>query len=296
MAATNTKTRKSLVKRLDEVATEWKLTPENGSESVRESLWIEMFTIFFKLYDDKYENSEMVLDVFESAIRNFDPSKGVFSHYVNRTFSFRKKTGVDTTVFIGEDEEEHETVVSVTSLDIPIGEDEESPSLVEFLEAQNADIEGEMVTYVTTLYSELISKIVHFNETYIGKADNKQRENWFRLFFTEDMTYTWKMVAAKYGEKLEREAFSAINTDYLDYYMSLLCRSSIQVNKTPLKPYSQVVPASNDKNEETPVPIPADVSLAFLGIGNGKKGRSNRSNFKGKYKELTNLILENSKA
>ena len=290
------KDKKNLSDRLDVVAVEWKNTPEDGFKAVKDALWAELFTHFFELYDEKYDNSNLVLDVFEYAIRNFDPEKGAFSHYVNRTFRMRKVEMYEknTTTVTGEGGE-YKIPVRIDTLDQPVGEGDELKSpLAELMSSPNSEDEVERVAYVIQLYYDLISKIINFDSVYKGKANNPLRRSWFRLFFTEDMTLTWKLVASKYGERLEREAFRALNEDYLDYYMSARCRSARQVSGTPLKPYCKVVPAAVDDHRETPVPIPADVSLAFLGID--RSGRTGRSNFKGKYRRMVTALLDTEDA
>ena len=89
----------------------------------------------------------------------------------------------------------------------------------------------------------------------------------------------------------ERDIFSAMDLEYLDYYMSAPCRTGKAVMNTPLKPYCQVVPSQTDSSP-VPVPLPKDVSLCYLkcckGISVGASARSNQWGF---YKtEKENLL------
>ena len=86
-----------------------------------------------------------------------------------------------------------------------------------------------------------------------------------------------------------------MDVEYLDYYMADCCRTIMAIDDTPLKLYKLVVPdnTEDDGEYETPVPIPADVSLYYLFTKDGKKqGRSSRSNYLKEYRALLKSISD----
>lgn len=118
---------------------------------------------------------------------------------------------------------------------------------------------------------------------------------WYSMLFTEDVTRIAKGSEPKFQH--ERDIFSAMDTEYLDYYMSKPCRTCLRIACTPLKPYEQVVPG---KSGEIPVHremFPADVSLAFLERirGTSVKG-SARSNQKKFYDDLRHKLQPSAEA
>lgn len=270
-------------RRLDEVALQWKTLPDTGHEAQKEALWLELFELFFELFDDA-AGSESVLDMFERTTANYDPAAGPFSHYVRRSDTFRKHD---------EDLKRKKATIESVPLELPVGEDG-SATLADLLPDTNA-ADPDRFFEMEGLYAELISNILHFGEIHYGKANNKTRLCWYRLFFTEDMTYSWKTEGVSYVN--ERDVFRAMLLDYLDYYMEELCRTRKEVCRSPLKPYGETVPGTADGNRETPLPIPADVSLAYLKRSGSSLGstRAARSNNMKLYREMTNEILTNAR-
>ena len=138
---------------------------------------------------------------------------------------------------------------------------------------------------IEMLISELTASILNFSARHSGKQDNEIRRFWYRLFYTEDMTLAWKKINLHVQH--ERDIFNALCQHYLDYYMTAPCRTGDEVCLTPLKPYGDVVEDSPNRRKETPVPIPADVSIGFIhrtttGI---TATRPTRSNFHSDYKK-----------
>ena len=267
------------IKRLDEVAFQWNTLPLEGYEAQRKSLWFELFELFFDLFDDD-THSMSVLNMFETTVRNYDPAVGPFSHYVRRSNTFRR---------LDEDLKQMEQEARTVSLDLPVGDDDCS-SLSELI-PDNRIREAGVYEETEGLYTELISNILHFGEIYYGKANNTTRLCWYKIFFTEDMTYTWKMGGASYGN--ERDVFRAMLLDYLDYYMRNICRSRREVCESPLKLYCEVVTTAANDGEVTPLPLPADVSLAFIEKRNLPLStkRSARSGVKKYYDEMKSSLL-----
>ena len=133
--------------------------------------------------------------------------------------------------------------------------------------------------------------MLNFAQRHQGQAANERRREWFRLFYTEDMTQALKLMPLTFLH--ERDVFQAMKLPYLDYYMAKICRTGPQIAAAPLKPYSAVVPERAGTDTETPVPLPADVSLSYKRLCGGERvGASARSEQYKWYKREKEKIRE----
>ena len=274
-------TRKEKERRLDKLVRQWKTTPPEGNEACRQAVRDELFILFFDLYDDQ-EGSQDVLDVFEATVKNYDPEKGFpFTHYVNRTMKYRRKDKtIPDTVIIQTAEGKTEIPVSYTDMeqvDRPVIHEGGKTTVRSSMNTE----EMENTVLLESLYDDLTALILNFAGRHQGKNASPQRLLWYRLFYTEDMTFSWKERQFRYLH--ERDVFQALYQPYLDYYMSCPCHSGKEVAATPLKPYEEVVPdcKETERGHETKIPVPADVSLNYLrrveGISKGVS-KTNRAN------------------
>ena len=177
----------------------------------------------------------------------------------------------------------------VDSLDQPVGE-EETASLGDICAAPD-DTRPELRCEAEAPLAELTAQVLNFAQRHQGQAANERRREWFRLFYTEDMTQALKLMPLTFLH--ERDVFQAMKLPYLDYYMAKICRTGPQIAVTPLKPYSAVVPQRAGTDTETPVPLPADVSLSYKRLCGGERvGASARSEQYKWYKREKEKIRE----
>ncbi len=262
--------------RLNEIADQWARLEPEGNEAARQTLYIELFTLAFQLYDTS--GAMWVVDAFEEAIEKFDPARALFSHYFAHLL---KKRRIDAHRY----EQRHSP--TGISLDDLVGKKDqvELGKLLEDIHAENP----EHAIMKEFKFLELTSMILNFTQCHLGKSGNEIRRNWYRIFYTEDITDTLKTKSLRFVH--ERDVFAAINQSYLDYYMSAPCTTMKQIQVIPLRPYCQVVPEREGRTEETPVPIPSDVSLSYLRRCEGKRvGKSTRSNQMKFYEEEKKLM------
>lgn len=267
--------RKTMEARLNQVAEQWARLDPKDNEAVRQDLYEEIFTLTFRLYD---RSGEMwVLNAFVEAMKKFDPNRELFSHY----FSFLEKKRE-------KDACRKEAIHSPAgrSLDTPVGETERT--LMEFQRAPES-AEPERRFAWEDPFLELTAMILNFAQCHSGRENNETRRSWYRMFYTEDMTLAIKSVELHLLH--ERDLFAAMKQSYLDYYMSAPCVTEKQLRDTALRPYGQVVPERAGETRETPLPIPADVSLSYLSLCEGiQVGASTRSNHMKHYKEEKELM------
>lgn len=265
--------------RLNETVREWKQL-DAADEARRGTLWGDIFLLAFELFDD---GSERFLSVFQETLGSYALEKGPFSNYFSFVYSRRKKDAFDDVLSRSE---------QIDSFDKLVGEDEAS-TLQDYCAAPDAE-QPEARYVAEAPLEELTAQILNFAQRHQGQAANERRREWFRLFYTEDMTESLKLVALSFMH--ERDVFEAMKLPYLDFYMAECCRSMAKITETPLKPYSAVVPERKGVDTETPVPLPADVSLSFKRIcEGGRVGASARSEQYKRYKAEKEMIMETLK-
>ena len=266
---------------LDETARLWKMTPQEGNEGLIRKYYNDIFLLVFRLYDREpvagsqefnpeahYYDPDALLTALLQTMERFDPEKGKFTHYFSRRFSGRKK-----------DSYEHFQAKDPlgTSLETPAagpGGDGKELTLGDTLSAAESQTPEHQMRS-DGLLAELTALVLNCAG---NMGNSSQRRMWYRLFYTEDMTFAMKTYEPRFLH--ERDVFMAMDLEYLDYYMSARCRTGNAVNLTPLKPYEDVVPG---RTGTIPLPLPANVSLAFLaacrGMQVGAPARSNQIGF-----------------
>lgn len=261
--------RLQMEKRMDEAARSYVSMEETGDEAARQALYLELFELWYRLFDN---TDKSALDAFEEALRRYQPEKGAFSHYLSFLMN-RRKTDANRAL--------KSRNIQILSMDAPMGE--EDATLSDFIADPSAAKPEERAEWDEALV-ELTALVLDFSERHRGKAGNETRRNWYRLFFTEDMTFAAKSVPLRLTH--ERDVFSAMKLAYLDYYMSAPCRDLASLLRTALRPYGETVPERGGEEGETPIPIPADVCLNYLKrcekVQAGAAARSNQMKF---YKE-----------
>lgn len=261
--------RLQMEKRMDEAARSYVSMEETGNEAARQALYLELFELWYRLFDN---TDKSALDAFEEALRCYQPEKGAFSHYLSFLMN-RRKTDANRAL--------KSRNIQILSMDAPMGE--EDATLSDFIADPSAAKPEERAEWDEALV-ELTALVLDFSERHRGKAGNETRRNWYRLFFTEDMTFAAKSVPLRLTH--ERDVFSAMKLAYLDYYMSAPCRDLASLLRTALRPYGETVPERGGEEGETPLPIPADVCLNYLKrcekVQAGAAARSNQMKF---YKE-----------
>ena len=261
--------RLQMEKRMDEAARSYVSMEETGNEAARQALYLELFELWYRPFDN---TDKSALDAFEEALRRYQPEKGAFSHYLSFLMN-RRKTDANRAL--------KSRNIQILSMDAPMGE--EDATLSDFIADPSAAKPEERAEWDEALV-ELTALVLDFSERHRGKAGNETRRNWYRLFFTEDMTFAAKSVPLRLTH--ERDVFSAMKLAYLDYYMSAPCRDLASLLRTALRPYGETVPERGGEEGETPVPIPADVCFNYLKrcekVQAGAAARSNQMKF---YKE-----------
>lgn len=241
-------------------------------------LWVELWIQFYENYDD---GDFLTLDVFIETINKYNPQKGPFANYFNYVLTRRKK---DEEPWLSEPGFSLNTQTP-TSLDAPVGEDGQTVLDKRTSGYNTVDPQRLLMTESDELaWTSYISIRLHLLE------DNEARQRWYRFLYTEEMTDKYK---SRYYYFLDECAvFGVMDLRYLDYYMTRKCRKPMTLAQTPLKPYQEVVPARVGRTDETPVPIPGDVSVSYLHSMGLPGSEAGRSQMKADYDNEKKPILE----
>lgn len=243
---------KSACDALNRAMVEWKAVNEvqepARAKSLRNNVWGLAYELYYEKYAQKpvsrWAGDDWVMDTILKSMAEYDPMIGHFSGYLKEKLDFREK---DQWRKIKREKE-----CSVQDDPDQILEKLEDPHVGELF--SNMEFQD--------LFEELLTMILNFKMRQSGHGNNESRLKWYRIFFTEDMTLTMKH--SPHILRRERDTINAMDLEYLDYYMEQVCRTQMQVRRTPMKMYCQVVPNRKECEGEVPLPIPADVSLSYL--------------------------------
>ena len=255
--------------KLNEYGYEYARTPiedEQRRQEIRGHIW----RLFFKLFDSKNNSYMHVVDALREMREKYDPVKGPITNYARLLLNKRR---CDAYRY---NERHNPEMFSKIRTEDPIGNDADgSMTLGDTLPADPSTIpENSVIDDIAP--NELMGKLIYLVTHVEGRANNPERRNWFWLFFTEDITCSIKKYRSMFSK--EREIFETLKQPYLDFYMSDVCRTQKKLLQTPMRMYGDIVPG-RDCSKQPPLPLPADVSLAYLDQCEGKKvGNSARSN------------------
>lgn len=294
------KSYKELKQKIDSLANHYyiekrKEDNETLIKSLRLELWSDLFELYtqrnhpfwfrqFRKSDKEYLTESLMFDVVNDSIigtldkNNFEPEKDIlFTTYFEivmqnqlkgRYLKYKnEKKRCSSTLF--NDEEDDENQKSKKQY-----KDETALEAMEELENRE---EAECKVYERFL--DMAQNIIRFNEIYTGKKKNPTREEYFRMFFTELVTFASKSDFLEVLKKRERDIWEALNILFLDYFMLEICRTFSEIQKSKLKSYSQVG-IKQESEKETKMPFPNDVYRGyFLNLKNKQVTDSNVSQF-----------------
>ena len=223
-------------------------------QMVRAELWQELM----KKYDKQSDVGEWSIKAINEALEKYEPIDSAtgelrpFCKYMSFLYKKRRITAYhqdkrDYNVAYSRDETMQDGEKSYQ-------EGYSNSNDEEYLDA----LESRIV--IDALKMELTTMILQFADCHTEKETEKKRREWYRMFYTEDITLFCKELNGR--SQHQRDIFRAMNLSYLDFYMSDKCYSCREIFETPLRSYADVIPGSLD-DREIKVPIQAKISLAY---------------------------------
>ena len=202
---------------------------------------------------------------FENDFKSYDPAKGNFKNYVSKVLKKRcedqrhEDAGSHRKNVVQKDGTTKQEWIDNTSLDV--SENEDATTWAEQLADQSIhDPEEMLVAQQTAL--QLITIILQLPQRLHGQANNPEKINYYRLFFTDGVVSSVYEAGADIYIAHERDLFEAMKLPFLDFFMAEICRSVHEIYKGQLKLYGAMVegaPMSEPKQ-----PLPNDVYTTYL--------------------------------
>lgn len=263
-----------LWERIDVLGEEIAALSSPEDEAVQQTKVIELFELVYQVCSEP-EMRDAIGEFFIKNFRDYDPGKGKFSNYLKRCLKFRESDlNVQDATFQIFREVDPNTGKEVrwrkyaSSLNAPVGgENSEDAGQFNLLEDKEAwrPFDAVESDYGNALLLQLAALMINLPERLHGKANNPIRMLYFRLFYTAGVTSFLKQDPAEVDvySAHEREIFEAMKSSFLDYYMEESCRTVVQLAYGNLKRYGELV-SGRPMDQETELPIPGDVYLAYL--------------------------------
>lgn len=246
---------------LNSLAQEWYELPSPGNEAKKQSMEERLFAGVLELLPQRKVDA---LGIFWlKDWKNFDPGKGSFAGFVNERLVWWAKTikrqdldkGRKQITDPDTGEKKTRWVSRNTSLNAPIGDEEEAGELEEMI--PDPPREQERIVAGMLLLA-LALKLQ--NQLSSTKGEQKR---YFPLFFTDGVTHLIQETGSfDLNAREEKEIFSSIRLPFLDFFTMRECRSLAALSQTRMKPYGALVEKRPMK--ETDLPLPNDVFMAYL--------------------------------
>jgi hypothetical protein len=242
-----------------------KPTPGEGQAAALKDwtceLWAALGSILVESVYPKLNYTEEdalsdALDAFIKGCEAYSPEKGDLASYAARALFRNAKTTegqelstqsrMVSTVFTDEDGEE-------TEMEFTDGEDASRHLTVSAEEKQ-----------ANQRLLELAAQVQYLQTNGSRERKNSTRALFFPLWFTEKAS----CAIMKYDLILDsdRDVFDAMDTAYLDFFVSFPCRSSAALADTPLRSMQEICPGEPEKQLRWSVKnwLPAKVPIQYL--------------------------------
>lgn len=221
---------KAIEKKIDEGVINWKKLEEKGKEDMAAKERNEIILLLFIRYN-QFKNprkieSESLFSVFVDTIattmEKYDAEKGdSFIRYFSASLSknyenIRIKRSIE-----------------LEWIDVPLDDDDTTTKGGTIPDPNSSDLLNGIVTDAILL--DLLRSILDLSSIAKGKENNPARQQWYRIFFTEDVTNAAKTDMLRFHE---RDTFRTMDQGFLDSYMSKQCRTYSEIAVTPLKTYA----------------------------------------------------------
>lgn len=257
--------------RLDRLGEAWCAGRDRMTDEQKLSVQMAVFQAIDDVFagTEHYQNGigEFFLRDWES----FSAEKGALSAFVEQRLRFRAKEAYHR------DREDHYITVRDASEEGPrrkwVGAQSLNQSMdpadgdggerLDLVADASAEAELERAVQIDWDQLQLLSLILELPVRLKGRANNPQRLNYFRMFFTDDsveIIHSQAQISAYVTH--ERDLFRAIHLGFLDHFMRRECRSVEEISNTARKLLGELI--EGEAMVEAGYPLPNDVYLSFL--------------------------------
>ena len=259
-----------------------------GTQAERKNLETEIFLLILQLFP---KQTDAVGTLYEKDWEKFDAQEGSLYDFCNFRLPKRmdavERKDMDGRYVRKEDEVSGKQVKYKerhTSLHKKVGEEGEG-KLIEVVRRKEEGGADTGVMLNSTMV-ELITLMLRLPQELRGRANNPQRLNYFRMFFTDsvaDIAQNQEGISSL--EERERDLFQVLQLAFLDFFQARNCRTVAQLRGSQSKPYGQLVPGR--PMTDPGHPLPNDVYCAYFEVQKGIKIRDSAlSNQRTAYKKF----------
>lgn len=248
-------------RQLNELGEQWKQYSPEMDSAAYEAHWLKIWAALFDAYYP-YLRTEPELNAFDKTIQDtkkkFDPNQGTLSGFFTTHLNWAVKDMIEDELKWNPNDR----------IDPFPEEDDEGGTGKQTVDSSGLDglSEVENTELINAAMVELMGQILNFSQNHNKKNGNRERKNYFELFYTSGVTSFVKLEKELPEFQHQRDIEGAMKMPFVDFCMVQRCRTIPQIFFGDLKPYGAVVPTAAKERLEKPIPlpIPDGVSISYL--------------------------------
>ena len=279
--------------RLNELGIQWMEVKAYGSLSERRNMESEIFTLIPRLfpgYADAW-GTFFIEDWYA-----YTSEKGNLYQYCSNRLAWRSKDQFQKDNDIRRRKVKNNETggydrIGVRPLSLQEKTDEsDEAEYQELLEDTSSPALDDLLMANSTMV-QLITQMLRLPQDLQGKANNPQRINYYRMFFTDSIAnIAQNQEGISSLDEREKDLFSVLQLPFLDFFQERICRTVAQLRSSCTKAYGRMV--EGRPMEDPGHPLPNDVYCAYLETReNTKVGSSALSNQRASYKKFLEELI-----
>jgi hypothetical protein len=258
--------------KVDRLAQAWYDLPADGNEAAKKKLEFDVFQAAMEALGNSPQKDALG-EFWLNSWQSFDPNKSPLSAYMRKILKFRMEDmrhedgGMWSQMVVDELDPQGKKTKRVwrssTSLDESVSDDEGNGTTKGALQSDPAAEAAYADLYLDASAYECLALVLNLSTRLQGKANNADRINYIRLFFTDGVSkFLREDKTPQAYVTHERDLFQAMKETFLDYYLEQRCRTVEEISDSTLRSYGLLV----DGRPMEPVtqPLPNDVYLTYL--------------------------------
>lgn len=252
---------------VDRLAEEWYATPAGEEHAaIKQKLLEEFLGLSCNLLSESM--MEGLGDFWEQDFQRFDPALSPFSKFLLSRLKLRVRDGVREDLGLRRAKRDGETVTEgAFSLDDTGGKDADDDMTREVRDPRAEEALEEL--FLDERAYECLSLMLDLPNKLQGKANNPEKINYYRMFFTDGVTDYVRSSGGQVFFAHEADLFQAAKLPFLDFFLDRVCRTVPRLASSETRPYGQLVEGRPDEPVEQP--LPQDVYRSYLAREEGRR-------------------------